>query len=298
MQTLSLNHVHKSFGKVQAVKNLTLSIEEGTIFGLLGPNGAGKTTTIRMIMQIIMPDSGDIRLFEQPNSPELLEKVGYLPEERGLYGKMKVGEQILFFAELKNIAGREAEKRARQWLGRFQMTDVWDKKLEELSKGNQQKIQFIVSILHEPRLVILDEPFSGLDPVNAQLIKDIMLEMKEAGCSIIFSTHQMDQVERLCDAICLIDKGEAVLQGDLREIKRRFGRDTVILEYDGENNFFENLDYVKKVNDYGNYVEIHLTDGKRAQDLLKSALQRVQVLKFELVEPTLNEIFIRTVTQE
>ena len=298
MQTLSLNHVHKSFGKVQAVKDLTLSIEEGTIFGLLGPNGAGKTTTIRMIMQIIMPDSGEIRLFEQPNSPELLEKVGYLPEERGLYGKMKVGEQIIFFAELKNIPGREAEKRARQWLERFQMTDVWDKKLEELSKGNQQKIQFIVSILHEPRLVILDEPFSGLDPVNTQLIKDIMLEMKEAGCSIIFSTHQMDQVERLCDAICLIDKGEAVLQGDLREIKRRFGRDTVILEYDGENNFFENLDYVKKVNDYGNYVEIHLTDGKRAQDLLKSALQRVQVLKFELVEPTLNEIFIRTVTQE
>ncbi len=298
MQTLSLNHVHKSFGKVQAVKDLTLNIEEGAIFGLLGPNGAGKTTTIRMIMQIIMPDSGDIRLFGQPNSPELLEKVGYLPEERGLYGKMKVGEQIIFFAELKNIPGREAEKRARQWLERFQMTDVWDKKLEELSKGNQQKIQFIVSILHEPRLVILDEPFSGLDPVNAQLIKDIMLEMKEAGCSIIFSTHQMDQVERLCDAICLIDKGEAVLQGDLREIKRRFGRDTVILEYDGENNFFENLDYVKKVNDYGNYVEIHLTDGKRAQDLLKSALQRVQVLKFELVEPTLNEIFIRTVTQE
>ncbi len=298
MQALLLDHVQKSFGQVQAVKDLSLSIEAGTIFGLLGPNGAGKTTTIRMIMQIIMPDAGEIRLFGQPNSPEQLEKVGYLPEERGLYGKMKVGDQIIFFAELKNVPAKEAEKRARQWLQRFQMDSVWDKKLEELSKGNQQKIQFIVSILHEPQLVILDEPFTGLDPVNTQLIKDIMLEMKSSGCSIIFSTHQMDQVERLCDAICLINRGEAVLQGDLREIKRRYGRDTVILEYEGDNHFLDRLDFVKKVNDFGNYVEVHLTDGTHAQDLLKAAVQQVEVLKFELVEPSLNEIFIRTVTEE
>lgn len=183
------------------------------------------------------------------------------------------------------------------WLERFGMKDVRETKVEELSKGNQQKIQFIAAIIHQPRLIILDEPFSGLDPVNAQLVKDIMLEMKQDGCSIIFSTHQMDQVEKLCDAICLINKGESVLQGGLKEIKARFGKNTVLMECDGNNGFLNGLDYVRKVDSYGNYLEIHLKDGSKAQELLKHALEHVTIYRFELVEPSLNEIFIETVTR-
>ncbi len=297
MSALRLQNVSKSFGKVQAVKDLSLTINEGEIFGLLGPNGAGKTTTIRMIMQIILPDSGNISLFNQPISPNLLDRVGYLPEERGLYGKMKVLEELIFFGRLKGMDAKTAENRAKEWLERFEMTDVHSKKVEELSKGNQQKIQLIVSMLHNPDLIILDEPFSGLDPVNAQLVKDIMLEKKREGCSIIFSTHQMDQVEKLCDAICLIDHGEAVLQGQLKEIKKQFGKNTVLLEYEGNHEFLDRLDYVRKIDDYGNYAEIYLNDSDKSQEFLQYAVQHVSIYRFEVIEPSLNEIFIETVTR-
>lgn len=297
MSALRLQNVSKSFGKVQAVKDLSLTINEGEIFGLLGPNGAGKTTTIRMIMQIILPDSGNISLFNQPISPNLLDRVGYLPEERGLYGKMKVLEELIFFGRLKGMDAKTAESRAKEWLERFEMTDVHSKKVEELSKGNQQKIQLIVSMLHNPDLIILDEPFSGLDPVNAQLVKDIMLEKKREGCSIIFSTHQMDQVEKLCDAICLIDHGEAVLQGQLKEIKKQFGKNTVLLEYEGNHEFLDRLDYVRKIDDYGNYAEIYLNDSDKSQEFLQYAVRHVSIYRFEVIEPSLNEIFIETVTR-
>lgn len=295
MEVLRLEHVSKSFGEVRAVSDLSMSIQAGSMFGLLGPNGAGKTTTIRMIMRIIIQDEGEIFLFDQPAQEKLLDRVGYLPEERGLYRKMKVNEVLEFFGELKNMKRAEARSQSQFWLQRFKMTDVATAKVEELSKGNQQKIQFIATILHRPALVILDEPFSGLDPVNVKLVKDIMLELKQSGCTIIFSTHMMEQVEKLCDSICLINKGQAVLSGDLADVKRRFGRNTIHIEYEGSNGFLNGLDFVKKIDVYGNYVEVTLADPRYAQQLLEAAVQNVKVKRFEIVEPSLNDIFIETV---
>lgn len=295
MNALKLNNVNKSFGKTQAVKDLSFEVEPGTIYGLLGPNGAGKTTTIRMIMQIIIQDAGEILLFGQPNSAKMLDQVGYLPEERGLYRKMKVEEILQFFGELKGLRPNEAKRRSLEWLEKFKMTEYIGKKAEELSKGNQQKIQFIATTLHEPKLVILDEPFSGLDPVNMQLIKDTILEMRDAGCCIIFSTHLMDQAEKLCNAICLINKGQRVLEGELAQVKKGFGKKNVVLEYDGENGFLKNLDFVEKVDAYGNYVEVRLTDIEKSQELAKSVIQHTQLKRFEIVEPSLHEIFLETV---
>lgn len=298
MDALTINEVSKTFGKLEAVKKLSFRVEQGTIYGLLGPNGAGKTTTIRMIMQIIMPDSGEIRIFGQPNSTKLLDQVGYLPEERGLYRKMKVLETLLFFGALKRVRGSDAEKEARHWLERFEMTEVSEKKLEELSKGNQQKIQIIATLMHKPRLVILDEPFSGLDPVNAQLIKDVMLEMKNAGCCIIFSTHLMEQVEKLCSGICLINKGQRVLEGQLSEIKKGFGKKTVALEFNGENGFFDRLDFVERVQRQGARLEVDLKNLADAQKLARLAIDHGELRRFEILEPTLDEIFIETVKKK
>lgn len=295
MSALKLTNVNKSFGDVQAVRDLSFEVEPGTIYGLLGPNGAGKTTTIRMIMQIIIQDDGEIFLFDQPNSEKLLDQVGYLPEERGLYRKMKVEDILQFFGELKGLKSKEAKKRSMEWLEKFGMAEYIGKKAEELSKGNQQKIQFIATTLHEPKLVILDEPFSGLDPVNMQLIKDTIIEMRDAGCCVIFSTHLMDQAEKLCNAICLINKGQSVLEGELTQVKKGFGKKNVILEYDGENGFLNDLDYVEKIDAYGHYVEVRLKDIGKAQDLAQSVIQHVQLKRFEIVEPSLNEIFIETV---
>jgi len=298
MKILRLENVNKSFGSVHAVRDLSLDIADGSIFGLLGPNGAGKTTTIRMIMQIIIPDSGQISLFGQPNSHQSLDSVGYLPEERGLYRKMKVIEELQFFGELKGMSPTAAREKANYWLERFEMGEVAAKKVEELSKGNQQKIQFISTVMHEPRLIILDEPFSGLDPVNVELLKDIMLELKAAQQCIVFSTHVMEQVEKLCDNICLINNGQGVLQGNLKEIKKSFGRNTVQLEYDGEIDFLKGLDFVQEYSDYGNYVELKLRDAARAQELAKLALENTTVQRFEIMEPSLHEIFIETVKSQ
>jgi ABC-2 type transport system ATP-binding protein len=298
MQTLQIDSIGKSFGKLEAVKDLSLAVPPGTMYGFLGPNGAGKTTTIRMIMEIILPDRGHILINGQPNtSREVLDRVGYLPEERGVYPKMKVIEALEFFAELKGMKKRDHAPKINEWLARFGMAEVRDKKMNELSKGNQQKIQFLTTVLHAPDLIILDEPFMGLDPLNADLIKDVMLEQKARGAAIVFSTHQMDSAEKLCDAICLINKGQKVLDGEVKRIKRNFGRNNVILAYDGKSDFLKQNGLVKDYNDFGNYVEVHLREGASPQALLSAAMQQAEISRFEIVEPSLHEIFVATVKE-
>jgi ABC-2 type transport system ATP-binding protein len=299
MPTLQLENISKSFGNLEAVKDLSLSVAPGTIYGFLGPNGAGKTTTIRMIMEIILPDSGQILINGAPNtSREMLDRVGYLPEERGVYRKMKVREALEFFAELKGLKKNEHKKRIDGWTERFGMADVQAKKMEELSKGNQQKIQFLTAVLHEPDLIILDEPFMGLDPVNAELIKEVILEQKKRGAAVVFSTHIMESAEKLCDAICLINKGRKVLDGEVKQVKRNFGRNSVILAYDGKADFLNNNGLVERCNDSGNYVEIQLRQGASPQALLAAAMQHAEIFRFEIVEPSLHEIFITTVKEK
>lgn len=297
MSVLSIRHVYKSFKDIQAVRDLSLELPAGTIFGLLGPNGAGKTTTIRMIMDIIIPDQGEILINGQRNSQEQLDRVGYLPEERGLYRKMKVGELLSFLAEMKGLKPTRSKERIVTWLKRFDLLEWQHKKLEALSKGMQQKVQFIATILHEPKLIILDEPFTGLDPINSDLIKDIMLEQKNSGATIIFSTHMMEQVEKLCDAICLIDKGKAVLSGELRAIKKNFSPNTIRMEYEGLANFLQNERLVKSYQTNGNAVEIHPQEKVSLQEILRAAIQEVNISRFEIIEPSLHEIFVETVTK-
>ena len=295
MKALSVQKVNKAFEAVQAVKDLSFSVEKGKVFGLLGPNGAGKTTTIRMIMQILLPDSGSIEILGEPLKPSLTDRIGYMPEERGLYKKMKVCEAVAFFGEMKSMRRGQAMQEAKRWLQKLDLAEWTDKKVEELSKGMQQKVQFICTVLHKPELLILDEPFTGLDPVNVNALKDAMLEMKNEGTTIIFSTHQMEQVERLCDAICLIHKGEAVLNGPLSDVKAKFGRGRVHLRYEGEAAFLRNPALVSGFDDYGKYVEIRPADGIPPQQILKQAVREVAVTHFEIAEPSLNEIFIHLV---
>jgi len=295
---LTIDHIYKSFKDIQAVQDLSLELLPGVIFGLLGPNGAGKTTTIRMIMDIIIPDKGKILINGKPNSQEQLNQVGYLPEERGLYRKMKIGELLSFFAELKGIKPSQSKNRIKSWLERFELIDRINKKAEELSKGNQQKLQFIATIIHEPRLIILDEPFAGLDPVNVELIKEIMLEQQRNGATIIFSTHMMEQVEKLCDSICLINEGKAVLSGELKQVKKRFGRNSIRMEYDGEAKFLTNQKLVQKFEDHDGYVEIYPGEQVNIKQILEQAIKEVDISRFEIMEPSLHEIFIETVTKK
>jgi ABC-2 type transport system ATP-binding protein len=298
MQTLQLDNINKSFGNLDAVKDLSLSVSPGTIYGFLGPNGAGKTTTIRMIMEIILPDSGKILIKGMPNtSREMLDRVGYLPEERGVYRKMKVREALEFFAELKGLKKSVHKQKIDAWVERFGMADVQMKKMEELSKGNQQKIQILTTVVHEPDLIILDEPFMGLDPVNAELVKEVILEQKQRGTAIVFSTHLMESAEKLCDAICLINKGRKVLDGEVKTVKRGFGRNNVILAYDGKADFLKNNGVIESYNDSGNYVEIKLRPGAKPQVLLAAAMQHAEISRFEVVEPSLHEIFLATVKE-
>ena len=295
MQTIELNNVRKSYDQFVAVNNLSFSIPQGGVFGLLGPNGAGKTSTIRMMIGITVPDSGQINLFGKPFERKSLNKVGYLPEERGLYKKMKIIEQLVFLGELHGMTAANAREQAMIWSKRLEI-DAWlQKKVEELSKGMQQKIQFIAALLHDPDFVIMDEPFFGLDPVNAALLKDVMLDLKKQGKTILFSTHRMDQVEKLCDSICLINKGNAVLQGDLKTIKAGYGKNNVQIEYEGNGDFLEKNPLVSAYNNYGNYVEVRLAPGADAQQLLHMVAEKSRINKFELMEPSLEEIFINTV---
>ncbi len=295
MNTLHLHNVRKCYDQFVAVDDLSFDIAPGQIYGLLGPNGAGKTSTIRMMIGITLPDSGEVRLFGEPFHRRALQRVGYLPEERGLYKKMKVLDQLVFLGELKGLSGPEAAARSRNWCERLQLSDWLDKKIEELSKGMQQKVQFIAALLHDPDFIIMDEPFSGLDPANTVALKDVLLELKQAGKTILFSTHRMDQVERLCDSICLINHGKAVLEGELKEIKARYGRRNVQLSYDGSDGFLNEPALVLSANNYGNYVEVKLRPGADSQDLLKLVSSHARVNRFEVMEPSVEEIFIDAV---
>jgi ABC-2 type transport system ATP-binding protein len=296
--TVRLDQVRKSFGEFTAVKDLSLVIKAGRIFGLLGPNGAGKTTTIRMIVNITAPDSGTIELFGQQITPTLQDRIGYLPEERGLYKRMRINQQLKFFAELKNISGKEVDKRIDDWLARVKLSEWKNKRAMELSKGMQQKIQFITAVLHEPDLLVLDEPFSGLDPVNAELLKDIVLELKRTGKTIIFSTHQMEVAEKICDDICLINRSQKVLDGSLREIKKSFGRNAVALRMEGSNGILNDPSLVTNVQTHSDEVEVLLAPGATPQQFLRRLVDSgANVSKFEMIEPSLHDIFIEKVTE-
>ena len=294
MSVVELEGVTKAYESKIAVNNLSLTIEAGQIFGLLGPNGAGKTSSIRMMMGITLPDSGSIRLFDKPFDRKSLEQVGYLPEERGLYKKMKVVDQLVFFGCLHGLQAAEAKKRAMDWAARMEIAEALPKKTEELSKGMQQKIQFISTLLHEPGLIVMDEPFSGLDPVNAVLVEQTLLALKNQGKAVVFSTHRMEQVEKLCDSICLINNGEAVLSGNLRQIKKSYERNRVIVEFEGSSAFL-NSEEISEVKNFSGHAEIKLKPHGDAQKILHQAAAMATIYRFELVEPSLEEIFIETV---
>jgi ABC-2 type transport system ATP-binding protein len=298
MEAIAADHVTKRFDTVVAVSDLNLHIQQGAVFGLLGPNGAGKTTTLRMIMHILVPDEGSVQVLGQPASDRTQDLIGYLPEERGLYNRMKVREVLIFLAALKGLTESEAAVRVNEWLERLGLGDWSERKISELSKGMQQKVQFIAAVAHQPPLLILDEPFTGLDPVNATLIKDIMLDLRQKGATIILSTHRMEQVEMMCDGICLINHGRSVLAGDLRAIKKSYGKNTLRIEYTGDDNFLDQPALVEKLNHFGAVVEAKLRPGADPQEILKAAVARgVRLTRFELVEPPLHDIFIEKVSE-
>ena len=292
---VSLQDLVKTFGTHRAVDGISLEIPKGIIFGLIGPNGAGKTTTIRMILDILRPDSGQVRILGQPAGDQVKERIGYLPEERGLYRKTKVLDMLEYLGSLRGASPGEARREGSAWLDRLQLADWKARKVEDLSKGMQQKVQFIGAILRKPDLLILDEPFSGLDPVNQNLFKDVMLELNRGGATIIFSTHQMETAEKLCKEIALINRGRLVLQGPLGQVKSRFGKNSVLVEFDGDGTFLAGLPGVARVDDYGRYQEVRLTDGADPQSLLRAAVGRVTLRRFEIVEPTLHNIFLEQV---
>lgn len=295
---LVLDSVTKRFDDFTAVDRLNLVVRAGRVFGLLGPNGAGKTTTIRMIVNITVPDEGTILFRGQRMGLRLQNRLGYLPEERGLYKKMRVGEQLRFLGELKGMERKEAERAADAWLERLNLAEWKERKTDELSKGMQQKVQFIATIMHEPELIILDEVFAGLDPVNAELLKEIILEFKGKGRAIIFSTHLLEQAEWLCDDICLINRARKVLDGELREIKRAFRRNAVALRAEGAERVLDDAELVARVARRNEHLEVVLQEGASPQELLRRLVQSGAVVtKFEQIEPSLREIFISKVSE-
>jgi ABC-2 type transport system ATP-binding protein len=294
MAIVELDRVSKAYDGKVAVSDLSLRIDPGMMFGLLGPNGAGKTSSIRMMIGITLPDSGAVRLFGEPFNRKLLRRVGYLPEERGLYPKMKVLEQLNFMGQLHGLDATIAEKRAKTWCEQLGLSESLNSKTEALSKGMQQKVQFIACLLHEPDLMIMDEPFSGLDPLNSRALEETLLGLRKAGKAILFSTHRMDQVEKMCDFICLVDQGKAVLTGGMREVKSRFPRNRIALEFEGDG-LFLNDPMIEEAKNYGNHVELKLKNGADPQRLLHMAAESARIFRFELMEPSLEEIFIRTV---
>ena len=299
MKIIQVQNVVKKFGNYAASNNISFDVDQGSIFGLLGPNGAGKTTMIRMINNILFPDEGRIMLFGEPQQQSHQNMMGYLPEERGLYKKIKVIDQIVYFAQLKGLAKSEANKRAKMWLNNLDAADWENKKIEELSKGMQQKVQFISTILHEPKLLILDEPFSGFDPINADLLKSIILELKSKGTTIILSTHIMEQAEQMCDDICLVNKGSKILDGSIREIKSGYGKDTMLLEFDGDDSFLSDIGNLKIINRTQNRVEFRFDQSQLTlNDIMIKVMNKVQIDKLEVSAPSLHEIFIDVVSRQ
>lgn len=294
---LSVQDVVKSYGDYKAVNHVSLDVQRGSVFGMLGPNGAGKTSLIRMITTITAPDSGIIYLDGAKLHSRSPEQIGYMPEERGLYKKMKVGEQLLYLAQLKGLTKAQAQKEIDHWFTKFDIKDWWDKKVEDLSKGMQQKIQFIATVLHKPKLLILDEPFTGLDPINTTLIKDEIGQLNESGTSIIFSTHRMEQVEEMCDHIVLINKGKNVLYGEVQAIKNQYKQNLYRVETQGDipTDLPAHFTVVKAEK---NALTFKLDDEAQSNDLLKSFLQKgVRITRFEEILPTFNEIFIQRVAE-
>ena len=295
MAIVELNKIRKVYDTKVAVEGLSLTIEPGTMFGLLGPNGSGKTSSIRMMIGMTVPDSGTVSLFGKPFERASLHRVGYLPEERGLYKKMKVVDQLVFLGQLHGLTEATARARALVWCERMEISEAIEKKTEELSKGMQQKIQFIAALLHEPELIIMDEPFSGLDPVNATLLMDTLVELRGEGKAILFSTHRMDQVEKLCDAIALISRGKLLLSGSMREIKSEYPRNRVQVVFTGDESFLGHAE-VAEAKNYSGIAEIKLHHEAGAQAVLAEAIGRGTVInRFEVIEPTLEEIFIERV---
>lgn len=293
MYALEVQHLSKSFDSVKAVDDISFTIPEGSVFGLIGRNGAGKTTTIRMMMNIYLPDSGEVILKGSQIGQEFKNQVGYLPEERGLYKKMKVLETLLFFAELKGKTGKDIENKAMFYLDKFDLTGRKNSKLEDLSKGNQQKIQFITTILHDPEFIILDEPFSGLDPINTDLLMEIILELKNQKKVIILSTHLMDFAEKLCDHIAMIDEGKIILKGKLDELKKSFGQRNITISHIGDISFIKNYSIVEKFENYGNVSSIRVKNPSQIQELLKILVDNsVIIKKFDAEDISLHQIFI------
>jgi ABC-2 type transport system ATP-binding protein len=294
---LQLKNVRKAYQGHVAVKGLDLEVPKGSVFGLLGPNGAGKTTSIRMAMDIIGPDTGEVLILGRKSDKSLRDRIGYMPEERGLYQKMIVEELLVFMAELKGVKPAESKRRMMPWLEKFGLGGWHRKKANELSKGMQQKVQFIQTLLHDPEILILDEPTSGLDPVGTNVMRDAMIELSRAGKTLIVSSHQMATVEQMCDRVVLINKGEKVLDGRVSEIKASYGKNTLILAFEGDGSFLKTLPGVASVNDHGRYAEIKLGPGADPQAILKAASDKLKITKFEVVEPSLHDIFIERVTE-
>lgn len=292
---IDVQNVSKHFGKATAVNQVSFGVEKGQIFGLLGPNGAGKTTTIRMINHILNPDTGHISILGEAVSPKSQERIGYLPEERGLYKKMKVFDQLMYLAQLKGLSQTAAKTAIEFWLDRFEASSWKKKEVSELSKGMSQKIQFIATVAHDPEIYIFDEPFSGLDPINSEMLKEVILEEKKRGKTILFSTHRMEQVEQMCDDICLFNQGKAVLQGNLQSIKQSFGNNTVLLDFIGDSEFLNQLVGVRINNRSTNFAEIRLLEGASPQHILEIAMKHAEIQRFEIVQPSLQDIFISTV---
>ena len=300
---VQMDRVTKRYAGHTAVRELSLSVPRGSIFGLLGPNGAGKTTTIRMLMNVTVPDEGSIHVLGEPARRELSHRIGYLPEERGLYKKMRVLDVLVFLAEAKGVNRADARRDARAWLAKLGLGDWEMKKVDDLSKGMQQKVQFVSAVLHRPELVVLDEPFSGLDPVNSQVLKDTVIELARSGCTVVFSTHVMEQAEKLCDSLCIIARGEKVLDGKLAEVKRAHGGKHVILSVE---RWIPELDrvvgdrsLVGKSDMYGNYAELELAPGADSQNLLRRLLEAgATISRFEIAEASLTRIFMDKVGPE
>ena len=303
MELLRVENVTKQFGSFKALDDVSLSVPRGSVYGLLGPNGAGKTTLIRIINRITAPDMGKVYLDGCELAPEDIYRIGYLPEERGLYKKMKVGEQAVYFAMLKGLSKREAVQRLKKWFKKFEITNWWDKKVQELSKGMAQKVQFIITVLHEPQLLIFDEPFSGFDPINAQMLRDEILELRDKGATVIFSTHNMASVEEICDHITLINKSKNILTGKLDDIRRQHGQGIFEIDFSGDRGLlverlsadYSVLEDKNSQENLRNSLKVHLPANMQTRDLVSLVNDTVEIRSFREIIPSMNDIFIKAV---